>query len=75
LQHVGVSRSYRVDGQKARRLLGYEPCRRIADAVSEMWDELENGVDTERPLYYNIRWFELLVDMEKRLQAMGGSVF
>ncbi len=75
IQQVGVSRSYRVDGGKFRKVLGFQPNFGIASSAAEMWDELESGVDIENPIYYNIRWIELLADMERRLRAMGGSLF
>jgi nucleoside-diphosphate-sugar epimerase len=75
IQQVGVSRSYRVDGTKFQNVLGFQPSFEIVSAADEMWDELEKGVDIEDPIYYNIRWIELLCDMERRLQAMGGGPF
>jgi len=75
IQQVGVSRSYRVDGQRFQQRLDFTPQHQIGSAVDEMWDALECGVDIEDPIYYNIRWLELLCDMERRLDAMGGSVF
>ena len=75
VQQVGVSRSYRVDGSKFRRVVGFEPRLEVAASADEMWDELEKGVDIDNPIYYNIRRLELLSDMERRLQAMSGSLF
>ncbi len=75
LQPVGVSRSYRVAGSKFHETLGFEPQFQMGQSVDTMWDKLEHGVDIENPIYYNIRWLELLCDMETRLQAMGGKVF
>ncbi|MCO6437410.1 MAG: SDR family oxidoreductase [Phycisphaerae bacterium] len=75
LQPVGISRSYRVDGDRFRNALGFNPQHEMGRSVDEMWDELEGGIDIDNPIYYNIRWLELLCDMETRLKAMGGSVF
>lgn len=75
LQDVGVSRSYCVDGSKVREAIGFKPEHDISSAVDEIWDSLEHGIDMENPIYYNIRWLELLCDMEARLKAMGGKVF
>jgi nucleoside-diphosphate-sugar epimerase len=75
IQQVGVSRSYRVSGEKFAAALDFTPRDQVGEAASEMWDVLEEGCDIDKPIYYNIRWFELLTDMQKRLQAMGGSVF
>ncbi len=75
IQQVGVSRSYRVDGRRFREVIGFEPRHQLNSAVDEMWDFLEGGIDIENPIYYNIRWLELLCEMEHRLSAMGGSPF
>ena len=75
LQQVGVSRSYRVDGERIKERVGFKPAHEIGGSVDVMWDALESGVDIDNPIYYNIRWLELLCDMEARLKAMGGKVF
>ena len=75
VQQVGVSRSYRVDGSRFREVIGFEPSLDIVSSAGEMWNELEKGVDIENPIYYNIRWLELMSDMQRRLKAMGGSLF
>lgn len=74
-QNVGVSRSYKADGTKARKLLGFKPGRTIPDSIGAMWEHLESGVDPDDPRFYNIAWLELLTEMERRLNEMGGRVF
>ena len=74
VQEVGVTRSYRVNGEKFQSTFGFQPKGTIAHAVSAMWDELEDGKDPTREIYYNIKWLELLHDMEQRLKIIG-SVF
>ena len=76
VQPGGVARRYRVAGKKFRETLGGgEQSGSISDAVLEMWDMLGADIDLENPIYYNIRWFEILCDMERRLKMMGGSAF
>lgn len=75
VQHVGASRSYRVDGSKFRDTLGVTFTHPISSAVDEIWNKLEEGIEYDHPIYYNIRWLELLSDMQRRLKAMGGRVF
>jgi len=74
IQEVGVARSYLVNGEKIGETLGFQPKGTIPQAVSVMWDELENGKDCTHPIYYNIKWLERLHEMEKRLNVIG-SVF
>jgi nucleoside-diphosphate-sugar epimerase len=72
---VGVSRSYRVTGEKFRDQLGVNLCRGIHEAVHEMWDASAKVDDLDNLIYCNISWLELLADMELRLKRMGGSPF
>lgn len=73
VQQVGVVRSYRVDGSRFQELFDTIGRRDLGSAVSEMWDHLEGGIDVTDPVYYNIRWLELLCDIKQRLKTMGGS--
>jgi nucleoside-diphosphate-sugar epimerase len=75
VQHVGTSRSYRVDGSRFHETLGLKFGRSIGEAVDEIWSMLEDGTDHDHPIYYNIRWLELLSDMQQRLKAMGNRIF
>ncbi|MCP4005278.1 MAG: SDR family oxidoreductase [bacterium] len=75
VQQVGTSRTYRVDGNKFHKVVDINGDDEIVSSAAEMWDELEQGVDVDRPIYYNIRWLELLSEMELRLKAMGGGPF
>lgn len=73
VQQVGAMRSYRVSGVKFEQAFGPILHRDIGLAASDMWDQLEDGVDLDDPIYYNLRWLELLDDMRERLGVMGGS--
>ena len=73
IQQVGTVRSYRVAGDRFRETFGIPLDHSIAAAVGDMWDVLEEGLDTTNPIYYNIRWLELLTDMQRRLGDMGGG--
>jgi nucleoside-diphosphate-sugar epimerase len=75
VQHVGTARSYRVDGAKFHDTVGVSLEHPIGGAVDEIWNQLETGTEYDHPIYYNIRWLELLSDMQRRLKAMGGRVF
>jgi nucleoside-diphosphate-sugar epimerase len=67
------SRSYRVSGKKIKRVLGFEPKISVEQAVKEIWNILSSGryTDFSNPIYYNIQWMKLLVEMEQRLKAIG----
>lgn len=75
VQQVGVARTYRVDGRRFRERVGLPPGPGVAEAASEMWDHLDTGIAFDHPIYENIRWLELLSEMQRRLAAMGGSPF
>jgi len=67
------SRSYRVSGDKLKQKLGFVAQSSIQAAVNEIWDILSSGryTDFSNPIYYNIDWMKLLVDMEQRLKITG----
>jgi nucleoside-diphosphate-sugar epimerase len=67
------SRSYRVSGEKMKRILGFEPKFSVEDAVKEIWQILSSGrfTDFSNPIYYNIQWMKLLVEMEQKLKVIG----
>ncbi|MFH1826369.1 MAG: SDR family oxidoreductase [bacterium] len=67
------SRSYRVSGEKLKKVLGFEPLITVEQAVKEIWKILRSGryTDFSNPIYYNIEWMKLLVKMEQKLKAIG----
>jgi nucleoside-diphosphate-sugar epimerase len=75
VQEVGVARSYRADGTKLEKRLDLKLTGSIDQAVQEIWEGIERGIDVNHPIHYNIRWLEQLCDAQRRLEQMGGSVF
>jgi len=67
------SRSYRVSGEKMKKIMGYEPKVSVDDAVKKIWGILSSGryTDFSNPIYYNIEWMKLLVEMEQKLKVIG----
>lgn len=67
------SRSYRVSGDKMKKVLGFEPKVSVEDAVKTIWEILRSGryTDFSNPIYYNIEWMKLLVEMEQKLKVIG----
>jgi len=67
------SRSYRMSGEKLKKMLGFVPEVSIEESVLYMYSLLEKGLytDVDNPYYYNMSWMELLIDMEKRLKKIG----
>ena len=72
---AGTFRSYRVRGDRFEKAVGFAPSHDVASAVRVMWTTLLSRADPETPIFYNIKWFEMLIEMERRLQRMGGSVY
>ena len=71
-----TARDYRVSTRKIERVLGFRPVRSVEESAREMAQKALDGcyADFHNPRYYNIRWLELLVEMEAHLKRMG-SIF
>lgn len=67
------SRSYKADGRKMTSLLGFTPSVAVEDGVVEIADVLRSGQfrDFDHPIYYNMPWMKLLVEIEDRLKKTG----
>ena len=67
------NRSYRTSGEKLTRVLGFTPAISVEDGVKEIVEALRKGQcrDFDHPIYYNMRWMKLLVDVEDRLKRTG----
>lgn len=66
-------RSYRTNGEKITRVLGFTPSVSVEEGVKEIVDVLRSGQyrDFDHPIYYNMRWMKLLVEVEGRLKKTG----
>mgnify|MGYP000026370831 CR=1 FL=1 len=72
-------RNYRVSGTRAHRVLGFTPEVSVEQAVAEMVEKLRAITDLDNPRYYNIRWVELLHELElsghpEKVFVRGSSV-
>ena len=67
------TRSYKTSGEKMTTVLGFAPSTSVADGVKEIVQALRSGQgsDFDHPIYYNMRWMGLLVDIEDRLKRTG----
>lgn len=76
-----IDRSYRISNKKIEDVLGFRHRVTIEQSAKEIAKNIKNHldkggklIDLEHPRYYNIKWLEHLVEMEKRLKEMD-SVF
>lgn len=67
------SRSYKIDGHKITRELNFTPLTSIEDGAREIAAIILSGKyrDFDHPIYYNMRWMELLADIEDRIKKTG----
>lgn len=77
-----IDRSYRLSGRKMEDVLGFRYTTPVADSakniayhIKQHLDRGGNTRDLHNPEFSNIKWMEHLVEMQERLEAMGGSVF
>lgn len=68
-----TARSYRVSTRKIERVLGFRPVTSVEDSARHMAQKIQAGMhaDFHNPKYDNIKWLELLVDIEKHLKRIG----
>jgi len=67
------NRSYRTAGEKITKVMGFTPKVSVEEGVKEIVDVLRSGQyrDFDHPIYYNMRWMKLLVEVEDRLRKTG----
>ena len=66
-------RSYRISGAKLKDVLGFEPKQSVEESANEILSSLLAGkyTDFANPIYYNIDWMKLLVEMEDKIKVIG----
>lgn len=75
-----IDRSYSISNKKLEEKLGFRYQVPIESSAREMALKIKNDLDKGKikkadlgnPIYYNIKWLELLTDIERRLKEMGG---
>ena len=69
-------RDYRVSTRKIETVLGYRAVVPVHVSARQMAKKVMAGItaDFDNPKYYNIKWLELLVEIEAHLRRMG-SIF
>ena len=67
------NRSYSVSGEKLAKAIGFVPKVSVEEATKEIVNALQSGknLDFDHPIYYNLPWMKLLVDVEGRLKKTG----
>jgi nucleoside-diphosphate-sugar epimerase len=69
-----LTRDYECSNAKLSSRIGFIPSRSVVQAVSELLDEVA-GLDSASltdPRHYNIRWLELLNEVQPRVEHFGG---
>ncbi len=71
-----LTRDYECSNHKLSQRLGFTPCRSVVEAVSEMLaaiDVDDRSMLTD-PRYYNIRWLELMHELQPNIDHFGALV-
>jgi nucleoside-diphosphate-sugar epimerase len=59
------SRSYRMSGEKAERLLGIRAERGATEAIERIWNNIKDGqLNVEEPIHYNIAQLKHLIESD-----------
>jgi hypothetical protein len=64
------SRNYECSNSKLARRLGFMPTRSVVEAVADLLSRIDTADLTmlTDPRHYNIRWFELLNEIQPRIE-------
>ena len=68
-------RSYRISGEKIKKVLGWEPKISVEESLKDMIKKIEEYgyTDWMNPKYYNIQWMKLLnevVELQKKVKRI-----
>jgi nucleoside-diphosphate-sugar epimerase len=68
-----LNRDYECSNAKMSATLGFTPRRSVVEAVTDMLARTDLGdkVGLTDPRYYNIRWLELMHEIEPRIEQFG----
>jgi len=68
-----LTRDYECSNAKLTQRLGFTPCRSVVEAVSDMLTsiDLADRAKLTDPRFYNIRWLELMHEIEPRIERFG----
>jgi len=68
-----LNRDYECSNAKLSGTLGFTPRRSVVEAVTDMLEriDLTDKVALTDPRYYNIRWLELMHEIEPRIEQFG----
>ncbi len=68
-----LTRDYECSNAKLTQRLGFTPCRSVVEAVSHMLTTIDIGdrAKLTDPRFYNIRWLELMNEIEPRIERFG----
>jgi nucleoside-diphosphate-sugar epimerase len=68
-----LTRDYECSNAKLSQKLGFTPRRSVVEAVSDLLTQIDlsDRSTLTDPRYYNIRWLELMHELEPRLQRFG----
>src|SRR3954463_10804454 len=68
-----LTRDYECSNTKLSQTLGFTPCHSVVEAISDMLTaiDLSDRSKLSDPRYYNIRWLELMNEIEPRIQRFG----
>jgi len=67
------NRSYQVSNKKLTETIGFTPRVSMEEGAREIAAAIQKGEyrDFDHPIYYNLPWMKLLIEVEERLQKTG----
>jgi len=68
-----LTRNYECSNAKLSMTLGFNPTRSVVEAVSDLLAHIDvsNRTLLADPRFYNIRWIELMHELQPRIERFG----
>jgi len=64
-------RDYRVSFEKARRVLGFEAQRSVAEGAREIYEALKSGQVENGPKTSTVRWYMNVIEAKKLVDSIA----
>jgi hypothetical protein len=71
-----LTRDYECSNSKLAQRIGFQPSRSVVEAITGILSsiDIEDRTALTDPRHYNIRWLELMNELQPQIGAYGGAL-